>query len=121
MLCGPKVHRIVVMSPEVRLMAAIVACVGLLLTIVAFLTGWALGSRRATAERLTWHYVICAAFIGLRKCLDEKREDIRDYMTAEAQIHYRLWRKGTRGEAKPFSPHTDQFFTIAAREFASEI
>lgn len=100
-------------------MTAIAISVGLLLIASAFIAGWALGSRRSTEERLTWHYVICANFIGLRKCLDERRDDLRDYMTAEAEIQYRLWRKGTGGKRKPFSPSTDELFTLADREFAT--
>jgi hypothetical protein len=100
-------------------MNLIVASSGLLLAALAFVIGWVLGSRRATAKRLEWHYATCATFIGLRKCLDEKSEDLREYLTHMARMQYGLWREGPRVNPPPFSPSTDELFAIADREFAA--
>jgi hypothetical protein len=101
-------------------MTAIYVSVGLLLISAAFVAGWAFGSRRATRELFQWHYVTCAAYIGLRKCLDERRDDLRDYLTGQAEIQYRCWRSGPRIDPPPFSRDTDQLFAVAATEFAAQ-
>jgi hypothetical protein len=100
-------------------MTTVSICAGLLLAILGFVAGWVLNQRRAMLEKLRWHYAICAAFIGLRKCLDEKREDMRDYLTAEAQIQYRLSRHWARTNAGHFPSSTDELFAVADHEFAA--